>query len=505
MKKNYTPLKKRCLYIFLFVFLSHAAQAQTITGSSVSANPTDCAPITFNASVTLWSISYNLLSSSATYSGSTIYVDLNFDNPQIVVPAIGYLNYNITSNGIPAGTYTLVYRAYKGGTLDNTYNPTPSTLTIASCCGVSSSINTFNDFLCIGQTATLNGISNATSFAWSTNGTVIDTTNLTIAPNFPYAGTYTYVLEAFGGSCNAIDSVTITVDSVTFELGNDTTLCTGQNVILSSAVPGNSNHMWSNNATAPNISVSTAGTYIANVTLNACAHSDTITVNYNPDPIVTVSADTTVCNGDSAIFTASANVSNLSWNTGSTNSSITVGTSGTYTVTASDSIGCSSFDNAVLTVSAPIDIGLTALDSLTGGDSLVVDAGTYASYSWSTGDTTQTISIINEGTYYVTVTDANGCTGTDSIVMVFYTGTDRLTIPTINIYPNPTSHILNIQTPSNHSFSKALIINSLGQVVQSGYINNTQLDVHTLNSGVYFIQFFDNKNQIVGQARFVKE
>ena len=78
LKKNYTPLKKRCLYIFLFVFLSHAAQAQTITGSSVSANPTDCAPITFNASVTLWSISYNLLSSSATYSGSTIYVDLNF-------------------------------------------------------------------------------------------------------------------------------------------------------------------------------------------------------------------------------------------------------------------------------------------------------------------------------------------------------------------------------------------------------------------------------------------
>ncbi len=502
MKKIYTKLNK-CLYVLLLVFITNMASAQTITAVSHSANPSDCTPITFTADVTLWFINTPMTGISTSVNGSTIYVDINFNTPPIGLPAIGFQTYNTTANNIPPGTYTVTFRSYDNGVFQNSMNTAP--MVVTSCCGVSSNISTFNDFICTGQSATLTGSTNATSFAWSTNGIVLDTTNLTLTSNFPYAGTYTYVLEAFGGPCNAIDSVTVTVDSVSFELGNDTTLCSGQNVVLSSAIPGNSNHIWSNSSTSAAISVTTAGTYIANVTLNACAYSDTIMVSYNPDPIVTVGADTTVCNGDSAMLTASANVSNFSWNTGSTDSIITVNASGTYTVTASDSIGCSSFDAAVVTILAPINIGLNALDSLTGGDSLVADAGIFASYSWSTGDTTQTLTILNEGTYSVTVTDANGCIGTDSMVVAFYTGTNRLNIPTINIYPNPTNGILNIQTPSINKFEKALIINSLGQIVQSNYITNTQLDVQALNSGVYFVQFVDDKNQIVGRARFVRE
>ena len=47
--------------------------------------------------------------------------------------------------------------------------------------------------------------------------------------------------------------------------------------------------------------------------------------------------------------------------------------------------------------------------------SIVLDAGPGADHSWSTSETTQSISVAASGTYYVLVTDVYGCTGTDSI------------------------------------------------------------------------------------------
>jgi PKD repeat protein len=64
--------------------------------------------------------------------------------------------------------------------------------------------------------------------------------------------------------------------------------------------------------------------------------------------------------------------------------------------------------------SAPVAVSLT--DSAYCGSSIVVDAGTFASYDWSTGDTTQTITYSGSGTgiVSVTVTDEFGCTGSDT-------------------------------------------------------------------------------------------
>ena len=46
------------------------------------------------------------------------------------------------------------------------------------------------------------------------------------------------------------------------------------------------------------------------------------------------------------------------------------------------------------------------------GTAVVLDAGSgFVSYLWNTGERTQTITANNAGTYFVTVTDSNGCEG----------------------------------------------------------------------------------------------
>ena len=58
-----------------------------------------------------------------------------------------------------------------------------------------------------------------------------------------------------------------------------------------------------------------------------------------------------------------------------------------------------------------------------GVDSVIVDAGAgWASYAWSNSATTQTTSVTTSGTYTVTVTDANGCTASDDVVVSVING-----------------------------------------------------------------------------------
>ena len=65
------------------------------------------------------------------------------------------------------------------------------------------------------------------------------------------------------------------------------------------------------------------------------------------------------------------------------------------------------------------------------GDSLVLDAGNPgANYLWSTGEITQTITVGTAGTYWVEVTDTNGCQRMDTIVI----GLDPL--PVVNLGPD---------------------------------------------------------------------
>ncbi|MFT6166754.1 MAG: hypothetical protein ACJASF_001447 [Vicingaceae bacterium] len=97
-------------------------------------------------------------------------------------------------------------------------------------------------------------------------------------------------------------------------------------------------------------------------------------------------------------------------------SSITGLGAGTYTVTATDSLGCTSTATGTITESAILTAALTAVDATTigGTDGYItttVSGGTAGyTYAWSNMAMTDSIGGLNAGTYTVTITDANGCT-----------------------------------------------------------------------------------------------
>jgi gliding motility-associated-like protein len=60
-------------------------------------------------------------------------------------------------------------------------------------------------------------------------------------------------------------------------------------------------------------------------------------------------------------------------------------------------------------------VGLDKNENLCDGTPRILDAGAFSSYNWSTGSTDRIITINTTGTYSVTVTDKNGCTGTEHV------------------------------------------------------------------------------------------
>lgn len=124
------------------------------------------------------------------------------------------------------------------------------------------------------------------------------------------------------------------------------------------------------------------------------------------------------CDGTVYILTAETGAIKYKWNTGSETRSVSVSGVGTYSCTRTLASGAQIIDYWIIEVlpSPLVDLG----DSIAvgEGESLVLDAqNTGASYAWSTGETTQVITVTLGDTYSVTVTNSNGCSSTDEIIV----------------------------------------------------------------------------------------
>ncbi|MGE3823487.1 MAG: beta strand repeat-containing protein, partial [Bacteroidia bacterium] len=235
------------------------------------------------------------------------------------------------------------------------------------------------------------------------------------------------VTDLSGNVSTCTASVTVTGDLANIYITADgpTEFCDGEQVVLTAT--GGASYVWSpNGETTQSITVFTAGSYSVTVTNQfGCSGTSSATdviVHPNPVPTVSVSGATTFCAGGSVTLTATAAASYLWSPNGETTQSITVTTSGDYMVTVNDLFGCRGTsspvsvtvnDNPVPTISA------SGPTTFCAGESVILTSSSPAGNVWSpNGETTQTITVEGPGSYSVTVTDNNGCTGTSAAVDV---------------------------------------------------------------------------------------
>ncbi|MCB9235802.1 MAG: T9SS type A sorting domain-containing protein [Bacteroidia bacterium] len=248
------------------------------------------------------------------------------------------------------------------------------------------------------------------AFAWSTG----DTTQ-TLLPTV--SGTFS-VLVTDVNSCTGQDTISLTVKpSPVVSLGNDTLFCAGNSLTLNAQNPGD-DFLWSTGDTTQTIVADTSGIYSVTVS-NAfgCVEHDTIAIVVAPNPVVDLGNDTTFCAGGNALFNAGNPGMTYLWSTGGTNQTQLVNTTQTLSVKVTDVTGCFSSDTALVLVLPKPQPNLGPDASICDGQFLPLDAGNFVSFLWNTNATTQTIQAALTGWYGVQVTDTNGCTGTDSLLL----------------------------------------------------------------------------------------
>jgi hypothetical protein len=140
-------------------------------------------------------------------------------------------------------------------------------------------------------------------------------------------------------------------------------------------------------------------------------------------------------------------------------------------------------------------------------EAVLLDAGNPgATYLWSTGETTQTITVDTTGVgigiaeYWVEVTDNNGCLNSDEISIEFKdcTGISELTDKwAVNVYPNPTNGVFDVQLQTIRKQPVNLaVINALGNVVyftEQFMVNknsSVNINLSHLNNGIYYLQIY---------------
>ncbi len=240
------------------------------------------------------------------------------------------------------------------------------------------------------------------------------------------SGTYTVVANGTTSCATTMTGSAVIVENpvpVVDILPSSASICPGENVNLTAS--GASSYLWSTGATTAMQCGS--GCYTTTYTVTGtnsfgCTATADVTVTVNPAPVVTIDPPVAViCDGQSVTLTASGAASYM-WSTGGSTASITVNPAVTtaYTVTGTNSFGC--YDEATVIVNVdvvPVVEILASSAVICDGDDVTLTATGAATYVWSTGATTASIteSPSVTTTYTVTGTSSAGCTNTASVTI----------------------------------------------------------------------------------------
>jgi gliding motility-associated-like protein len=381
---------------------------------------------------------------------SDIFIQVNpIPNGSLSIPATNIcMGDTINIFGTATGT-GLIYSWNNGASVAGIQvSPTQNSLYILSvsdsigCTGTDSaqvnvnplpSVNVVSSayHICAHDTVTIsmNSTANLSSINWNTGSSATSfTAILTQDSTFSV-----HISDTLG--CTNKDSVSILVNPIPVLsiLPGNLAICKGDTITMHAVSSVNPvSFLWSTNSTASSITVSPASSTI--YTLRGtdsigCSAIIEDTLVVNNLPVISINPpQSDICAGYSVSLTASANVAGVTyiWNNGSAGASITVSpaTSTIYQVTGIDSNGCEDTEESRIIVHPNPSVVINPHNvSICQGDSVLLNAATNAlsglSYLWSTGDTLSSfyISPLTTSSYSVSITDTNGCTDSDTMLV----------------------------------------------------------------------------------------
>ena len=390
-------------------------------GCTASSNGTITEPVILIAATVVDSnVSCNGLSdggASAAATGGTMPYSYAWSNSAT----------NASITGVVAGTYTVTITDANGCTSTSVVSITqPAALVAATVVDSNISCNGLADG---GASASATGGTMPYTYAWSNGANVASISSLA-------AGTYSVTVTDANG-CTSTSSSTVTEPAalVATSVVDSNVSCNGlSDGGASASASGGTmpySYAWSNGATTASITGLAAGTYSVTITdANGCMD---ITLSTVTEPVLLVAStvvdsNVTCHSGTNGGVTASATggtgAYSYAWSNGATTASITGVAAGNYTVTVTDANGCTSSASTPVTQPTAL-IAVTVVDSnitcnglSNGGASASASGGTGAySYAWNNAAITASITGVAAGTYSVTVTDANGCTDSTSVII----------------------------------------------------------------------------------------
>ncbi len=274
---------------------------------------------------------------------------------------------------------------------------------------------------------TVSGGTTPYTYLWNTGANSEDLSNIG-------GGTYTVVVTDLHG-CTTSNTATIAEPAALVLSANVTAiLCNGASTgAIDLSVSGGTlaySFAWSNGAVTEDLSGLSAGTYTVTVTDgNGCTATASYTITQPTALSVVLSSKTDVtCNGfaNGAInvnIYGGTTLYSYAWSNGATTEDLTGLGAGTYDLTVTDANGCTATFSATITEPAALTTSVSATDVTCHGASngsvdLTVSGGTTPyNFFWSNGAASEDLSNVSGGTYSVVVSDANGCTATNSVVV----------------------------------------------------------------------------------------
>lgn len=285
-------------------------------------------------------------------------------------------------------------------------------------------------------------------------------------------------------------TVTITQPVKQFDLGADTTITKGQSVRIGTTAITGETYKWSTGITTASVSVSSPATYTLTASNDCGSWADSIRVKVIAPCKTSMNIiDTNVC--ESVVIDGE-----------------TIKTSKSKTVVYTLPGGCDSTVTYIVAITKKFAITADDIHVVrNGNDKASIGLGTFpnATYLWSTGEKSPNITVSEDGTYSVTV--SNSCGEVSKRYIVVHgdpLGINKLNNPQVIFHPNPAGNSLtisNIQT-------KALIIRDLnGKTYYKSDIQTEDkitIDVSGWNNATYFIYTMVNGNESFAGS-FVKK